>query len=526
MTPTRKSSVWKHFSKGNDGTATCRFCKKKLKTSGNTTNLISHISRQHKLLVQKEGEIGENEESKKEDISEKPSMDEASSGPSTSQQRTPTPTQNQGNEDYYGYGSCSTITLCNSFNQPRIKESFENIGSFHGSGKKFNAISDSILFMICKDMQPFRLVENEGFRHLMKTTSPLYKLPGRDFFSRKLDAKYDLVSIKIKEKLVSIQDVTITTDVWSDIMQARSFLGVTIHFIDGLNLTSFTLGVYDLEERHTAEYLAQKLTETCTLWGIRKESVTAVVTDSGANIVKAIDIAFGKHVHISCCAHTLNLVVERSVENVPHLTELINKVKKIVTWFKKSIVASDELRKMTSLKMIQEVPTRWNSKYYMLERFLKLRAPINEIVNKHVSAPPITTALEIQQIQEVIDLLLPLEAASKELCGEKYITASKIIPLIHCLSKKISTRNCQLEIGIKLKNELTSEIKRRFGHIEEVPLMAFSTILDPRFKKVHFENALACSKAITQLQNLMMSSQEDEDDNLVNTCNVEVEGKL
>jgi hypothetical protein len=178
--------------------------------------------------------------------------------------------------------------LCNSFNQPQIKESLENIGSFHGGGKKFNAISDSILFMICKDMQPFRLVENEGFRHLMKTTSPLYKLPGRDFFSRKLDAKYDLVSIKIKEKLVSIKYVTITTDVWSDIMQARSFLRVTIHFIDGLNLTSFTLGVYDLEERHAAEYLAQKLTETCTLWGIRKESVTAVVTDSGANIVKAV----------------------------------------------------------------------------------------------------------------------------------------------------------------------------------------------------------------------------------------------
>jgi hypothetical protein len=87
MTPTRKSSVWKHFSKGNDGTATRRFCKKKLKTSGNTTNLISH-----KVLVQKEGEIGENKESKKEDISEKPSMDVASSRPSTSQQRTTSPT--------------------------------------------------------------------------------------------------------------------------------------------------------------------------------------------------------------------------------------------------------------------------------------------------------------------------------------------------------------------------------------------------------------------------------------------------
>jgi hypothetical protein len=149
MTPTRKSNVWKHFSKGNDGTATCRFCKKKLKTSGNTTNLISHISRQHKVLVQKEGEIGENRESKKQDLSEKPSMDVACSGPSTSQQRTasPTPTQNQGNEDYYGYGSCSTITLCNSFNQPQIKESFENIGSFHGSGKKFNAIEVTQIYL-------------------------------------------------------------------------------------------------------------------------------------------------------------------------------------------------------------------------------------------------------------------------------------------------------------------------------------------------------------------------------------------
>jgi hypothetical protein len=44
------------------------------------------------VLVQKEGEIGENKESKKEDISEKPSMDVASSRPSTSQQRTTSPT--------------------------------------------------------------------------------------------------------------------------------------------------------------------------------------------------------------------------------------------------------------------------------------------------------------------------------------------------------------------------------------------------------------------------------------------------
>lgn len=241
--------------------------------------------------------------------------------------------------------------------------------------------------------------------------------------------------------------------------------------------------------------------------------------------MKAVEIAFSKNVHIPCCAHTLNLVVERSIENVPDLLSLLNKVKRIVTWFKHSVLASDELRKLTPLKLIQEVPTRWNSKYYMLDRFLKLRASINEIVNRHVTAPPMVTALEIQQVEEVVALLLPLEAATKELCGENYVTASKIIPMMHCLGNKISSSKCHSEMGLKLKDELASEVERRFGHVEEVHLMALSTILDPRFKKLHFQNPLACSKAITHLQHLMMSLEVAQA-NTTDINIVEVEGKF
>jgi hypothetical protein len=42
---------------------------------------------------------------------------------------------------------------------------------------------------------------------------------------------------------------------------------------------------------------------------------------------------------------------------------------------------------------------RWNSKYYMLERFNKLRAQNNDIVNRHVRAPSMIIALEIQQMR-------------------------------------------------------------------------------------------------------------------------------
>jgi hypothetical protein len=48
MPKSKTSAVWKHFKKERDGSAVCKFCNKKLKTSGNTSNLMGHLSRLHK----------------------------------------------------------------------------------------------------------------------------------------------------------------------------------------------------------------------------------------------------------------------------------------------------------------------------------------------------------------------------------------------------------------------------------------------------------------------------------------------
>lgn len=85
--------------------------------------------------------------------------------------------------------STSTSSKSHSI-QMSIKQNFQNVTSFSEGGDKFNRITNSILFLICKDMQPFNIVNNDGFQHLMKTVVPLYKLPSRDTFSRRLDNKY------------------------------------------------------------------------------------------------------------------------------------------------------------------------------------------------------------------------------------------------------------------------------------------------------------------------------------------------
>ena len=42
-----KSEIWKYYERKGNTTALCKLCGKILKTSGNTTNLKSHMQNKH-----------------------------------------------------------------------------------------------------------------------------------------------------------------------------------------------------------------------------------------------------------------------------------------------------------------------------------------------------------------------------------------------------------------------------------------------------------------------------------------------
>lgn len=320
-----------------------------------------------------------------------------------------------------------------------------------------------------------------------------------------MDNKYEVVSETFKKKLSSIQDLTLTTDIWSDTLNMKSFIGVTVHFRIEIELISVTLGVYELDERHTSQYISEILLKTCAEWGIKKDNATAVVTDNAANMVKAVELMFGKKKHIPCLAHTLNLVAEGTTA-CTEWQKIVTKIKAIVTWFKQSCVASDELRKTTSTetKLIQSVPTRWNSTYYMVQRFLELRSVINDILFRHATAPPMLSGSEISIASSVLLILRPLEVATKEISADKYCTTSKIIPLVRCIFSKITSAGVAGEpVAREVQKLALQEITTRMGSIEHVTPLAIANILDPRFKKIHFNDAIACSNAVSKIKDLM-----------------------
>ena len=104
--------------------------------------------------------------------------------------------------------------------------------------RKHKKLTDKILYTICKDSQPVATVERGGFQELIKYLAPRYKLLCRKTFSRRLDEKYGKISNDYKETLKSVKDITLTTNLWSNTLNTRSFLGITAHYLIGSEIIS------------------------------------------------------------------------------------------------------------------------------------------------------------------------------------------------------------------------------------------------------------------------------------------------
>jgi len=80
----------------------------------------------------------------------------------------------------------------------------------------------------------------------MKEVAPLYNVPTRNTIKARIQQRYDVVSLSFKNDLKEVDDITITMDIWSEMMTTKSFLGVTVHFIHASKLCSAALGIFEL----------------------------------------------------------------------------------------------------------------------------------------------------------------------------------------------------------------------------------------------------------------------------------------
>lgn len=439
----KQSVVWENFMKSTDKKSViCNICTKTLKYFGNTSNLRDHLKRKHDEVAVE------------------------TLRPST------------------GDSNAST-------SEPKVRKTIQlSLASAEKLPEsKINKINIALVKMVAGDFQPLSIVEDEGFLTFVRELQPMYQVPSRKQLSTKLLPQlYDFYLKKVKTLLDAVLYVALTTDIWTADTNV-AYICVTAHFVHDNEMYNISLKTMELIQDHTAENLAAVLKNICDEFNI-SHKISIVVSDNGANIKKAVQL-LNKH-HHPCVAHTLNLTVNESIKDSENVAQILAKCRDLVAHFKRSTKSAEILRNvqkqmnLPELKVKQDVITRWNSAYQMIERLLEIKIPLSAALASISQPPQALESTDWDVVKDCAVILKPLEEITIELSGHKYPTMSMIVPLVRGLQMMLKSMQMNTEPGKIIQRKLVDSISRRLGGLETNKTVSKACFCDPRFKKKGF----------------------------------------
>ncbi|XP_035993649.1 zinc finger BED domain-containing protein 4-like [Fundulus heteroclitus] len=211
--------------------------------------------------------------------------------------------------------------------------------------------------------------------------------------------------------------------------------------------------------------------------------------------------------HHICIAHTLNVLVKRVLDQHPVLSGLRAKGRKLVGYFRSSTTAKEKLTQvqlqlgMQATKLMQEVETRWNSTYLMLQRLVELREPVGATLAGLHTDIPFFTASEFDIVVACLSLLSPFYDATTELSAEEHVSASKVIPLLKMIEKALQEEDTKSApaVAVEIGEQLIRQLREKLHMLQSMSILSLATLLDPRFKLIAFFSNTNAAEAVKRL---------------------------
>lgn len=282
---------------------------------------------------------------------------------------------------------------------------------------------------------PIALLDNGAFQNMLQKLDPKFIAPGSATLNKHMNEVYTSRCAKLKQLLSDAQRVTICIDGWTKKGLAVSFIGISACFFNthSNKACHAFLNLTELSHPHTGEALFNCLQESLNQWAIPTSKVMLIVSDSGANIVKAIKLLQSKvrastaadfhkdeivddesdsenddpdeestesiandeeanaeempltlpdHVplrHMACMAHSIQLLLKRPYR---HYETLITKTRSLVGKIRKSSITCEKLVEKCGKTVVTDCTTRWNSTYMMITRLLQIKSTVEEVLSE------------------------------------------------------------------------------------------------------------------------------------------------
>lgn len=243
-----------------------------------------------------------------------------------------------------------------SLKQKKISDAlFGNVAVKTISGLRDKAFifARKIVLWICRDLLPFSIVSNDGFKDFWSSVnidSSIAKLPTRTTIScEALNDVYKCVKSRVIEFLGSApENGHITFDAWTDNHKKLSYITYTYHFIDkSWKMRSTVLKTSYFPHPHRASDLVEDFKKMRKEFELEAKCLTAV-TDGGSNVKKCTELL--DILRLGCVAHSCNRLIQHDLLNCEEIE--INELKNVIAKMKK--VQRALIYKFEQLKSIHE----------------------------------------------------------------------------------------------------------------------------------------------------------------------------
>ena len=318
--------------------------------------------------------------------------------------------------------------------------------------------------------------------------------------------------------------LAITTDIWTSSTN-DSYIPLTIHFVTKeWETRNCILETRSFPEHHTGANIADKLKNMMSVFDIENSKVVAVVHDQGSNIQLCGEILENDvgWYSISCAAHKLQLCVNGALNSQQSIARAIGAARKLVGHFRHSALATAALKKrqvqmnLPEKKLKQDISTRWNSTFYMIQRLLEARWPVVAVLSDESVTKRSDRFLDLRSeqwdlLQELSKVLEPIEIATVFLSYESNVSISCIYPIVFGLLDNLQVSEDDSPSCSLFKNEVSSSIRSRWclDSIDPLAVSTLATCLDPRFRNLKFLSDTLKTSVKEELKERVQQMQHD-----------------
>ncbi|KAK2645950.1 hypothetical protein Ddye_021145 [Dipteronia dyeriana] len=344
---------------------------------------------------------------------------------------------------------------------------------------------------------PFSFVEWSGVRKMIGYCTDEFHMVSRNTAKADVLSLYGIEKTKVKTLLEEAPGrICLTSDLWTSIA-TDGYMCLTTHFIDkNWVLKKKVLSLCFIPPPYDGVSLANKIKTLLREWKI-ENIIFAITLDNASsnnslvhnlkshlNINKAL-LCDGEFLHIRCCAHIINLIVQ---DGLKEIDGVVHKVGESVKYARAS-----QTRKQKFLECIkrvhldskrglrQDVHTRWNSTYLMLDSaiYYRLAWTALELTDSNYKHCP--SESEWEKVEKLYKFLCHFYDTTNLFSGTKYPTSNLYIPKVFITYLTLMQNLANDDPFFKLmSNQMYTKFNKYWSDFSTI--LAITIILDPRYK--------------------------------------------